>query len=111
MSTTTPATDTTVANEIARQMGGTRRIAIMTGAKNFTADGPALIFQLPSGKSRDGINNVRITLDADDTYTVRFLRVGRAPTDKVTVVKEVSMIFADQLKSLFESTTGLYLSL
>lgn len=109
MSTTTPATDMTVANEIARQMGGTRRIALMTGAKNFMGDANSLSFKLPSGKSRDGINYVKVTLDADDTYTVTFTRLGRAPSFKVTEVKSVSMIYCDQLIDLFERTTGLYL--
>jgi len=103
---------TEIANEIARQLGGTRRLAAMTGASKFTADGPALVFALPSGKAKDGINNVRITLDqGTDTYTVRFIRIGRAPSFKVTPVQETSLVYADQLKTLFEQTTGLYLSL
>jgi hypothetical protein len=103
------STDLQVAEEIARQMGGTRRIAMMTGAKNFGGDANSLSFRLPAGTARDGINHVKVTLDADDTYTVTFTRIGRAPSFKITEVKSVSMIYCDQLVSLFESTTGLYL--
>ncbi len=104
-------TNLDVANEIARQLGGTRRLSRMTGAKNFLGDTNSLSFTLPSGTAKNGINKVKVTLDPTDTYTVRFVRVGRSPSFKITEVQETSDVYADQLVRLFESATGLYLTL
>jgi len=86
------------AKTILAQLGG-NRFLVMTGAKHIFSDngGKALVFQLPRG-ARDGINAVRIELDASDTYTA-------------TKVREVSFVYADQLQTLFTSTTGLAVSL
>lgn len=94
-----------VANTILAQLGGRRFIA-MTGAKNLGGEAKSLSFKIP--KAKNGISYVKITLDPDDTYTVQFLKIyGR----KVTTVAEYSNVYADQLRNLFESNTGLYTSL
>lgn len=96
-----------VADTILQQLGG-NRFRVMTGAKHFLSDGNALVFRLPRGFARDGINAVRITLDPSDTYTVKFFKVGTARSGyKHTTVKETSGIYAEDLQPLFKTTTGL----
>ncbi len=98
-----------VAQTILQQLGG-RRFQVMTGAKNFIGDANALSFRLPGtpGFVKDGINFVRVTLNAMDTYDIEFLRVrGRA----IKPVTQVSDVYAEQLRSVFRSYTGLETSL
>ncbi len=95
----------TVANTILEQLGG-RRFIVMTGAKNLSGEKNSLTFKIPKAKS--GITHVKVTLDPSDTYTVRFIKQARAPSFAITTVKEYSDIYADQLRDLFEHTTGLY---
>ena len=95
---------------ILAQMGGAGRLKAMLGAKNFVrhedGDG-ALSFQFPN-KARSKPNYCKITLDPSDTYTVAFGRVGSLDYRELATYSD---IYADGLKSLFERTTGLYLSL
>jgi hypothetical protein len=102
--------DHEVAQTILQQLGGHRFVA-MTGAKNLCTDGPALNFALPRG-AKDGINAVKVLYcQGSDTYTVRFARLGRAPSYTFTVIRELEGVYADQLRSIFEQATGLYTSL
>lgn len=101
-------TDMTVANTILAQLGGPKFRA-MTGAKHFVGDKDTLSFQLPARFAKDGINAVRVKLDASDTYTVTFLKIGR--NYKHTTVREVEGVYADSLQNVFENTTGLHTSL
>ena len=83
-------------------------------AKHIMSDGPALVFQLPRRMAKDGINAVKITLDPSDTYTMRFSKITDATLRhpyKATTVREVSDVYADQLREIFESTTGLVTSM
>jgi hypothetical protein len=93
-----------IANTIKEQLGG-HRFVVMTGANTFTAGDRNLTFRIP--KAKNGINIVRVTLEADD-YKVEFLRVRGV---KVTTVLELSGIYAENLAGLFEAQTGLYTSL
>lgn len=95
----------TVAQEILNQLGGRRFIA-MTGAKNLTSDGNALIFRLPSTRDyvKEGINVVKITLTADDDYTVEFSRMRGLKFDRLHTVDGV---YCDMLQDIFTSYTGL----
>src|SRR5580698_10794847 len=98
------------ADVILSQLGGRRFIA-MTGAKHLFSDngGQALVFQLPARFAKDGINAVKITLDPTDTYSVEFKKIGTARNGyKCTVVKAFEGVYNDQLRPIFESTTGLY---
>lgn len=107
-----------VADIILNQLGGNRFI-VMTGSKNFVADGNTLRMQLAKNASK--ANRLYITLDGDDTYTMRFfkytaggLRINHKKgtatfvEDKTTEVKTVSGIYCDQLQEIFTATTGLY---
>ncbi len=104
MSTTT---DTTVATTILDQMGGAGRIMAMTGARQFGVSEDSVTFKFANRK-RSKPNHITIKLDATDTYTVTFARLGNLD---FKVLSEQSGIYADMLIDLFESATGLYLSI
>ncbi len=92
-----------VAETIAAQMGGISKLVAMTGAKHFLAGDNSLQFKI--GRNANKITAVVITLDADDTYTMTFFRgVKRAGCS-------VGNVYADSLRRVFESETGMYLSL
>ena len=101
-----------VAKIIASQMarGGIGQIAMMTGAKNFLTHSDqcgGLSFQFPrpaAGKP----NFVRVTLTGMDTYTVEF---GSRHGLNYRVLSTVEDVYAESLRGVFESATGLYLSL
>jgi hypothetical protein len=101
-------TDMTVARTIAAQMGGTRRLSLMVGADNFIGSADSLTFAF---KGSAKANRCKITLDPSDTYTVQILKIGRAPEFKCKTVFEGSDFYCDDLQLLFETKTGLYLSL
>jgi len=94
-----------VAETILAQLGGNRFIA-MTGAKDFLGDASALHFRIP--RNRTKANRVTITLQADDTYSIEWFSVRGF--DKI-VKRSFDGIYADQLRRLWESETGLLTSL
>lgn len=97
-------TDLTVANEILRQLGGNRFIA-MTGAKDFAGTVNSLRFRIPRSK---GINIIKIELNSMDEYDLTFSYVHGA---KATLVEEITGIYNDQLQEIFTRQTGLYTTL
>lgn len=88
-----------------QQLGG-NRFTLMTGAQ-VMSDGDALRINLPRG-AKDGINLVTIALDASDTYNIVWSKFRGL---KVTNLRTDEMVYADQLRELFESVTGLRVSL
>ena len=104
----TPAEATVdVAATILTQLGGPRFIA-MTGANRFLRGIHSLSFRLPANFARRGINHIRITLDADDTYSVFF---GRVRGTRYNIISQHGMVYADGLQRLFRDQTGLDTSL
>ena len=104
-------TNVEIATTIANQMGGTRRLSMMAGAKNFAADGPALQFKFGAQRR---FNFCKVTLRSDDTYTMEISKVSfvrKEGVHKFTNVKTFDGVYCDQLVEIFERTTGLYLSL
>lgn len=101
------STNTEIARTILEQLGG-NAFAIMTGAKHFSAGDKCLAFQLPrkAGYVRNGINMVRITLDASDTYTMEFFKFN-AKTFALAPKGRVDGLYADALQSVFTAHTGL----
>lgn len=97
-----------VAKIILDQLGGARFVA-MTGAKNLAASADTLSFRLPANFARDRINAVRVKLEASDTYTVTFLRVGRRAGRGIVAVELVveELVYADALRATFTRVTGL----
>lgn len=95
-----------VANEILRQLGGNRFIA-MTGAKHIMGDENSLVCKLgrfPGVK----VQMLRVTLDPDDTYTMEFMAIRN---HEAKVLDSVSGVYADSLRRVFEEHTGLRTSL
>jgi hypothetical protein len=90
---------------ILQQLGGRRFIA-MTGAKDFIGAERSLTFRLPGtpGFVKYGINIVRITLNASDTYTVECFRC-RSTT--FTSIDSALDIYAENLQKTFTYLTGL----
>lgn len=104
----------TIANTILQQLGGNKFI-VMTGSKNFLSDGNTLRMHLAKNVSK--ANRLEITLDADDTYTMRFYKytAGRLNTktfsfteDKIVEVYEANGIYCDMLQPVFTEVTGMY---
>lgn len=94
--------DLTVAREIARQLGP-QAIALL-GASQLVGGENFLQFKI---RGCDRINCIRITLDANDTYTLAFWWIGRRATN-VRKVSEREGIYCDMLHDVIESETGLY---
>lgn len=102
-----------VGNEILRQLGGGRFMA-MVGGKNamYGMFGGKPGLQVSIGKGAEGgINRVIITLDrATDTYRMEFWKIakGGLSTQKVS---EASMVYADDLQRVFTDRTKFYTSM
>jgi hypothetical protein len=92
-----------VAATILKQMGGFGRLKAMIGAKNFSKTADSLTFQWPS-KQRSTGNALKVTLKGDDTYDMEFFNGPKS-------VKKYDGVYNDQLKSIFEKQTGLYLTM
>lgn len=98
-------------NDIARtiydQMGG-RTFAMLTGSKQFVSTANGLHFKV--GRNAKGITHVRITLKGDDTYHVEFCK-WNGRTLQMRTVHESEGVYWDMLKDVFETHTGLYVTL
>ena len=103
-----------IANTIIQQLGG-NRFRVMTGARNFRTMESGLSFNIPGGGgfAKDGINIIQITLDPDDTYTIRAFKGRRArgtPKGTTPVVQakgDHSGVYNDMLPAVFTDMTGL----
>ena len=95
-----------VANTILTQLGGPR-FFIMTGAAHPIAIENGVMFTLPARLARQGINRVRIELNASDTYTMTTLKVNARQDESIEIQCE-SLIYCDQLEAVFEDMTGVY---
>lgn len=94
---------TTMADETLRQLGGANRLRAMIGLSACYHDngGRTLILKFPNKR---GANNARITVAADDTYTVELTRV-RGTTVKTTLTEHG--VYNDRLRGVLEQGTGL----
>lgn len=96
----------TIASTILDQLGGTRRLSVMTGARNFVDHGDAVSFRV--GRNANGVNYVKVTLTPQDVYDVEF----RYVTVNRNVLKSaVNEVYVDTLVPVVEAGTGMYLSL
>lgn len=95
-----------VATEILKQLGGMNKLIAMIGAKNFVSDKNSIQFQL--ARQANKINIIKIQLESDDTYTLKFYKVKGFNTD---LIKQIDRIMVDRLKPLIEKETGLRLAL
>jgi hypothetical protein len=101
--------DMSVANEILRQLGGNRFIA-MTGAKNLIGDKNSLAFSIGGG-AKSKINFVKVTLNYKDYYDVEFGKKSKNPEIGYKKVAEVSDVDFENLRRVFTEHTGFNTSL
>ncbi len=97
-----------IAHTTLAQLGGSGKLQAMIGAHNFTSDEKGTLGFHFKGCRKANI--LQIELDPSDTYNVKFLKFNKR-TLELKDVKEYTMVYADQLKEIVESFTGLYLSL
>jgi hypothetical protein len=90
---------------ILSQLGGNKFIA-MTGSKNFVNTGNGL--QMKLTKNKANAQYLSIELNSMDLYDLKFYSIRGVD---VKVKNEINSIYCDQLRSIFESVTGLYTSL
>jgi hypothetical protein len=96
----------TVAQTILAQIGGGMFVT-MTGSRNLLDGGNYLSMKLGSGTANKA-THLTITLDADDTYEVKFQRVWGT---KVTEKGLFKGVYADMLCEIISSETGFFLRL
>lgn len=96
-----------IAGTIMGQMGGAGRIAAMLGTKAFMVIDNGLQFDFKGSRT---VNRCRVVLMPDDTYKMEFLQFRRSSLTCPSIC-EFSDVYCDQLVEIFESTTGLFLSL
>jgi hypothetical protein len=99
-------TDMSIAHTILQQMGGTSRLGAMVGARNFVALENGVQFSIGSG-AKNRINKVVVALEPDDTYTMQFWQIRG---NLMKMVSEHDGVYAESLRPVFESATGMYLS-
>ena len=110
MTTTTTFFDATLTlQQLTGSNAANRMLALLIGARDFVKSDEDAYVQFGFKGCRKA-NKCRITLAADDTYTLTFYKYNRK-TFECPVVEETEGVYNDMLKAIFESFTGLYLSL
>lgn len=95
-----------IADEILRQLGGRRFIA-MTGAKDLVDGGKYLAFKLP-GRGFSKYNYIKITLNSLDLYDIELGNIRRKKGVLDYKKQKVERnIYADMMVELLEKHTGL----
>lgn len=100
-----------IARTILAQLGG-NQFCVMTGAKNFVTLGNSAVglrFALPR-MTGPKINRVTVELTPADTYKVTFDRFD-ARALSIATINEIEDVYAEDLRGVFESATGLRTSL
>lgn len=99
----------TAAQTILTQLGG-HKFLVMTGAKNLLGDASSLTMDIPAHMTRNHANKFRITLAANDTYTLDMIKY-RPSKLSFAVLESIADVYADHLRANFESMTGLICNL
>lgn len=100
--------DLAVANEILQQLGGAGRLRVMIGAHSFMGAPKSLTVKFRCRNPRR-INTIMVALDPSDTYNVSFWCITSKTMRMVGGTDRD--VYADNLRQVIESRTGLYLSL
>ena len=99
---------------ILQQLGG-RRFQVMTGTKNFVYDSKEPNFlRMDLQRNKSGANRLKITLDANDTYTMHFYKGSLCKKTfdyKMTKQQTFEGVYCDMLQDIFTKVTGMYTSL
>lgn len=98
-----------IAETIIQQMGGYGKLKAMINAKDFLYSDKEKSLQFKFSGSKK-VNCIKITLNNLDLYDIKLYKIN---LKKFTcdVKEKIENIYADQLKDIFETKTGLYLSL
>ncbi|MBF6332395.1 hypothetical protein [Nocardia transvalensis] len=96
-----------IARTIFRQLAGSqRRLIAAVGAKDFVVLPDGIQFRIMRNAAK--INHVSIRLHANDTYRLEFGTVRGVNYRQRELFTDVHV---EQLRRLFETTTGLYLTI
>lgn len=101
-----------ICETIVEQLGGAGRLVAMAGTPRnggilVDAENLSVTIRFKGCRQYD---RVQITLTSDDRYTVKFMKLN-ARTWELTREDETTSVPAENLVQLFETTTGLYLSI
>ena len=102
----------TIAKTILNQIGG--KALYMIGAKQNVAIESGVSIKVGRGaKHPTGgkVTHLRVTLDANDTYTFEVLRAKGGKNPSVKVLDTTEGVYCDMLREMIESSTGMYTSL
>lgn len=93
------------AQTILAQMGGARALKVMTSANNFSSHSDeglgGLSFRFKGSRKA---NYLKVVLAGNDTYSMRFGKVGKTDYDVIAFETDV---YFDQLNDVFRRVTGL----
>ena len=95
-----------VPETISKQLGG-NKFRMMTGAKNFGGTEDSLSMRI--GRNSSNSNYLKITLNAMDTYDMKFCKLTRKFEEKS--VTEYKNVYNDLMRGTFTAHTGMYTSL
>ena len=90
--------DLDIANEIVRQLGGSAKLKVVIRARNFTSIPSGVTFSFSGSRK---FTRVRITLQ-DDLYKLHFYKIR---STKLLDEKTICMVYAENLRAVFEETT------
>lgn len=97
--------DEAIGKTILKQMGGSQRLQMMLGVKEFLFLTNGVAFAWPNKTPSKG-NYLAVKLNGLDLYDMTFSMVGRGAKKTVKVFND---IYAEDLKGIFEKQTGWYL--
>jgi len=103
----TPEERQVISKTIISQMGGFGKLKTMISASLFLTLESGVRFKFCGSRK---FNKVEICLSENDTYTMKIYHVSPSTMKEKNVV-EFKNVYCDQLKNIFEQTTGLYLSI
>lgn len=96
-----------IAQTVVQQLGGQRRLKLMVDAWNFHQENNGVSFRFKGSKIA---NYIKITLAANDTYTLEFMLIN--PSKGLCEPKEIfPHIYVEMLQGTFQDYTKLALSL
>ena len=99
----------TTINQLTNANNGVQRLSVMIGLKSIARDDNKQFVSFKfKAKGNGKANYCRITLNSDDTYTMRLSKIWGV---KELNIKEYKGLYCDMLKETFEQHTALYLSL
>ena len=105
----TKTTGINMSQTIADQIGSRAFFMLGAAKKPLVAIENGLQFGV--GRNAKSVTHVRIVLTPDDLYTVEFSNVSMRRAEMVKILETVEGVYADQLRAVIETGTGLYTSL